>query len=57
MSKLAAQPVARTVQPHEHFVHLPTRLWKLLLAGGVATWLIAAVITRGHRRQRSSCRR
>jgi RsiW-degrading membrane proteinase PrsW (M82 family) len=45
MSKLASQPMARTVQPHEHFVHLPTRLWKLLLAGGALTWLFAAVIT------------
>jgi RsiW-degrading membrane proteinase PrsW (M82 family) len=35
----------RTAEPHEHFVQLPTRLWKLLLAGGVATWLIAAVVT------------
>ena len=36
---------ARAVEPHEHFVHLPTRLWKLLLAGGLVTWLIAAVVT------------
>ena len=35
----------RTVEPDEHFVHLPTRLWKLLLAGGIVTWLIAAVVT------------
>src|SRR4051812_5982429 len=35
----------RVAEPHEHFVHLPTRLWKLLLAGGVITWLIAAVVT------------
>ncbi|MDA0160418.1 PrsW family intramembrane metalloprotease [Solirubrobacter ginsenosidimutans] len=35
----------RTAEPHEHFVHLPTRLWKLLLAGGLVTWLIAAVVT------------
>src|SRR3954452_1299552 len=35
----------RTAAPHEHFVHLPTRLWKLLLAGGLITWLIAAVVT------------
>ena len=39
-----ARPV-RAVEPHEHFVHLPTRLWKLLLAGGLVTWLIAAVVT------------
>ena len=45
MSKLASQPMARTVQPHEHFVHLPTRLWKLLFAGGVVAWVFAAVIT------------
>ena len=31
--------------PGEHFVRLPTRLWKLLLAGGLVTWLIAAVVT------------
>jgi len=36
---------ARAVEPHEHFVHLPTRLWKLLLAGALVTWLIAAVVT------------
>src|SRR4051794_8241938 len=35
----------RTAEAHEHFVHLPTRLWKILLAGGAATWLIAAVVT------------
>jgi RsiW-degrading membrane proteinase PrsW (M82 family) len=35
----------RAVEPHEHFVHLPTRLWKLLLAGGLVTWLIAAAVT------------
>ena len=35
----------RTAKAHEHFVHLPTRLWKLLLAGGLVTWLIAAVVT------------
>src|SRR3954453_16634516 len=35
----------RIAEPHEHFVHLPTRLWKLLLAGGLVTWLIAAVVT------------
>ena len=32
-------------KPDEHFVHLPTRLWKLLLAGGLFTWLIAAMVT------------
>ena len=36
---------ARVPQPHEHFVHLPTRLWKLVLAGGIAVWLISAVVT------------
>jgi RsiW-degrading membrane proteinase PrsW (M82 family) len=35
----------RTAEAHEHFVHLPTRLWKLLLAGGLVTWLIAALVT------------
>src|SRR3954469_25200341 len=35
----------RVAEAHEHFVHLPPRLWKLLLAGGVTTWLIAAVVT------------
>ena len=35
----------RTVEPDEHFVQLPTRLWKLLLAGGVVIWLIAAAVT------------
>src|SRR3954451_6696970 len=42
------KPIARpprTVEAHEHFVHLPTRLWKLLLAGGLITWLIASVVT------------
>src|SRR3954452_128099 len=42
------KPIARPprVPPaHQHFVHLPTRLWKLLLAGGAVTWLIAAVVT------------
>src|SRR4051794_7573545 len=42
------EPVTRppgVPEAHEHFVHLPTRLWKLMLAGGVVTWLIAAVIT------------
>jgi RsiW-degrading membrane proteinase PrsW (M82 family) len=35
----------RAVEAHEHFVHLPTRVWKFLLAGGVVTWLVAAVVT------------
>ena len=35
----------RTPEAHEHFVHLPTRLWKVLLAGGIVTWLIAAGAT------------
>jgi RsiW-degrading membrane proteinase PrsW (M82 family) len=42
------KPIARpprVAEPHEHFVHLPTRLWKLLFAGGLVTWLIAAVVT------------
>src|SRR3954451_11210479 len=42
------KPIARpprTVEAHEHFVHLPTRLWKLLLAGGLITWAIAALVT------------
>ena len=42
------KPIARpprVPEAHEHFVQLPTRLWKLLLAGGLVTWLIAAVIT------------
>ena len=36
---------ARVPEAHEHFVHLPTRLWKLLLAGGIAVWLISALVT------------
>src|SRR4051794_485856 len=36
---------ARTAEPHEHFVHLPTKLWKILLGGALITWLIAAVVT------------
>ena len=35
----------RAPEAHEHFVHLPTRLWKVLLAGGIVTWLIAAAVT------------
>jgi RsiW-degrading membrane proteinase PrsW (M82 family) len=38
-------PPAAPAAESEHFVHLSTRLWKLLLAGGLATWLIAAVVT------------
>ena len=34
----------RIAEPHEHFVELPTRLWKILLAGGTAIWLFSAVI-------------
>ena len=47
----------RTVEPDERFVQLPTRLWKLLLAGGVVIWLIAAAGHRGHQRQHPRCRR
>src|SRR4051812_13350676 len=43
LKPLARPP--RVAEAHEHFVHLPTRLWKLLLAGGLITWLIAAVVT------------
>src|SRR4051794_25646685 len=42
------KPIARpprVAEPREHFVHLPTRLWKLLFAGALSTWLIAAVAT------------
>src|SRR3954470_17115290 len=42
------EPIARpprVAAAHEHFVRLPTRLWKLLFAGGLVTWLIAAVVT------------
>ena len=35
----------RVPEAHEHFAHLPTRLWKLLLAGGIAVWLISALVT------------
>ena len=44
-STLDPGPRAKPVEPDEHFVQLPTRLWKLLLAGGVVTWLIAAAVT------------
>lgn len=45
MTSTLATPEAPAAASPEHFVHLPTRLWKLLLAGGLATWLIAAVVT------------
>ena len=45
MGKLASQPVPRVAEPHEHFVHLPTRLWKSLLVAGALTWFVAAAIT------------
>ena len=32
----------RVAEPHEHFVELPTRLWKILLVGGTAIWLFSA---------------
>ena len=35
----------RVPEADEHFVHLPTRLWKLVLAGGIAVWLISALVT------------
>ena len=44
-STLDPVPRATPVEPDEHFVQIPTRLWKLLLAGGVVTWLIAAAVT------------
>ena len=40
----------RTVEPHEHFVHLPTRLWKLLLAGGARHLAGRGPRHRDHRR-------
>ena len=43
LNRVARAP--RVAKPHEHFVHLPTRLWKLLLAGGLVTWLVAAAVT------------
>src|SRR3954453_14967426 len=42
------EPIARppkVAEAHEQFVHLPTRLWKILFAGGLVTWLIAAGVT------------
>src|SRR3954471_7674223 len=54
-ARTLAPPMAHTLEPiaraprvpdaHQHFVHLSTRLWKILLAGGAATWLIAAGVT------------
>jgi protease PrsW len=41
--KAGASP--RVAEPHEHFVELPTRLWKILLVGGTAIWLFSALIT------------
>src|SRR3954470_22416383 len=41
-------PIARppkVAEAQEHFVHLPTRLWKILFAGGLVTWLVAAAVT------------
>ncbi|MEA2293634.1 MAG: protease PrsW [Solirubrobacteraceae bacterium] len=32
-------------EAEEHFVTLPTRVWKIGLAGGAAVWLFAAVLT------------
>ena len=40
-----ASIAASLPEPHEHFVRLPTRLWKMLFAGGLAIWLFSAVIT------------
>jgi protease PrsW len=40
-----ASITASVPEPHEHFVRLPPRLWKLLFAGGLAIWLFSAVIT------------
>ena len=46
MAQLApASRAKRTAAPDEHFVQLPPRLWKILLAGGLVTWLIAAIVT------------
>ena len=33
-SRFSPGATPRAVEPHEHFVQLPTRLWKVLLAGG-----------------------
>ena len=45
MAESLPPDAAKLPESHEHFVHLPTRLWKLVLAGGIAVWLISAVIT------------
>ena len=41
---LAPTPPSAPAHP-EHFVQVPTRVWKLLLGLGVVVWLIAALIT------------
>ena len=40
-----APATPRVAEPHEHFVQLPTRLWKLLLVVGVVVWVVSAAIT------------
>src|SRR5689334_1958968 len=45
LSPFATAVAPRQPELHEHFVHLPTRLWKLLLVGGAAIWLVAAGVT------------
>src|SRR5688500_20182358 len=30
---------------HEHFVQVPSRVWKLLLGLGAGVWLVAALVT------------
>jgi RsiW-degrading membrane proteinase PrsW (M82 family) len=44
---MAVAPAAapKTAEAHEHFVLIPTRVWKLLLAVGAAVWIVAAVVT------------
>ena len=37
--------MASVPEPQEHFIRLPSRLWKLLFCGGLGIWLFAAVIT------------
>ena len=37
--------MASVPEPQEHFIRLPSRLWKLLFSGGLGIWLFAAVIT------------
>ncbi len=46
MAESLPPDAAKVPESHEHFVHLPTRLWKLVLAGGIAVWVISAVITK-----------